>query len=157
MRIRPVRSGDRTRIHEMVESIENFNTADKTIAMELVDDVVQKFEKSDYVVHVLEDDNEIIRAYVCFGKTPLTESTFDFYWMVIDPQQQRRGYGLMLFQYVEEQVRERGGKLLMCETSSLEGYDRVVRLYEKLGYEYVARIQDFYRSGDDKLIYKKLL
>ena len=157
MRIRPVRSGDRSRINGMVELIENFNAADKMIAMELVDDVLQKFDKSDYIVHVLEDDNEFIQAYVCFGKTPLTESTFDFYWMVIDPQQQRRGYGLMLFQYVENQVRERGGKLLMCETSSLDGYDRVVRLYEKLGYEYVARIQDFYRAGDDKLIYKKLL
>ncbi len=124
--------------------------------MELIDDALQKKMDSDYVVHVLEDVNEI-QAYVCFGKTPLTETTYDFYWMVIDPRHQRRGFGLMLFQYVEDQIRARGGKLLLCETSSLEGYGRVLRLYEKLGYEFVARINDFYREGDDKLIYKKIL
>jgi ribosomal protein S18 acetylase RimI-like enzyme len=157
MKIRPLESRDRNSLENIIHSADNFHPKDILIAEELIDDVLAKGNSSDYIVHVCEDGNGIIQGYVCFGQNPLTDSTFDFYWMVIDRQFQGRGIGLMLFQHVEIQVKERGGKLLMCETSSLEGYDRVVRLYEKLGYQFVARIPDFYREGDDRLIYMKQL
>jgi ribosomal protein S18 acetylase RimI-like enzyme len=157
MRIRPLETKDRQRIEEIVTAVGNFNQPDIEIAMELIDDAISKKADSDYIVYVLEDDARIVQAYVCFGKTPLTDHTYDFYWMAIDPQHQRRGLGLQLFQFVEGQVRERGGKLLMCETSSQESYERVVRLYQRLGYQPVARIKNFYRDGDDKLIYMKEL
>jgi ribosomal protein S18 acetylase RimI-like enzyme len=157
MQIRGLKTEDRDRLVEIIGSTANFNAADIAIAIELIDDAISKQSASDYIVEVLEDDSGTVQAYVCFGKTPLTESTFDFYWMVIDSQYQRRGMGYLLFQHVEERVRTMGGKLLMCETSSLDGYERVVRLYEKLGYSFVARIKNFYRDGDDKLIYMKEL
>ena len=157
MKIRPLRPEDRSRVEAIIRSADNFHPADIRIAIELIDDAINKNEASDYIVHVLEDAEGCVQAYVCFGQNPLTDHTFDFYWMVIDHELQGRGMGLMLFQYVETQVRERGGKLLMCETSSLETYDRVVRMYEKLGYQSVARIKNFYREGDDKLIYVKEL
>lgn len=157
MRIRPLQSNDHDRLEQIVRSTANFNAADINIAMELIDDAIAKNAASDYIVEVMEDNEGIVQAYICFGKTPLTEHTFDFYWMVIDSQHQRQGLGYLLFQHVEEQVRNRGGKLLMCETSSTDGYERVLRLYEKLGYQHVARIKNFYREGDDKLIYVKYL
>jgi ribosomal protein S18 acetylase RimI-like enzyme len=157
MTIRPLQAKDRQRIQEIVHSVGNFNEADIQIAMELIDDVIAKEDKSDYIIYVLEDDEQIVRAYVCYGQTPLTDHTYDFYWMAIDPNHQRKGLGLRLFQFVEEQVRDRGGKLLMCETSSQETYARVIKLYERLGYQPVARIKNFYREGDDKLIYMKEL
>ena len=157
MKIRPLQPEDRSRVEAIIRSADNFHPADIRIAIELIDDAISKNEASDYIVHVLEDAEGRVQAYVCFGQNPLTDHTFDFYWMVIDRELQGRGMGLMLFQYVETQVRERGGKLLMCETSSLETYDRVVRMYEKLGYQSVGRIKNFYREGDDKLIYVKEL
>ena len=157
MKIRPVRQEDRPRIEAIILSADNFHPADIRIALELIEDALIKKEESDYIVHVLEDEEGRVQAYVCFGLNPLTDHTFDFYWMVIDREMRGRGLGRMLFQYVETQVRERGGKLLMCETSSLETYGRVVRMYEKLGYQPVARIKNFYRDGDDKLIYMKEL
>ena len=157
MLIRGLLPTDRKRLVEIIETTANFNDADVAIAIELIDDAIQKQGASDYIVEVLEDDDHTVQAYVCFGKTPLTQNTFDFYWMVIDSRRQRRGLGFLLFQHVEKRVRELGGKLLMCETSSLDGYERVVRLYEKLEYTFVARIKSFYRDGDDKLIYMKEL
>ena len=157
MLIRGLKPEDRERLVQIIRSTANFNAADVAIAIELIDDAIAKQAASDYIVEILEDDSGRVQAYVCFGKTPLTESTFDFYWMVIDSQYQRRGMGFLLFQHVEERVRTLGGKLLMCETSSLDGYERVIRLYEKLGYSFVARIKNFYRDGDDKLIYMKEL
>lgn len=157
MTIRPLQAKDRQRIQQIVNTVGNFNEADIKIAMELIDDVISKEGKSDYIVYVLEDDEQIVQAYVCYGQTPLTDHTYDFYWMAIDPEHQRHGLGLRLFQFVEEQVRDHGGKLLMCETSSQKSYERVIKLYERLGYQPVARIKNFYRHGDDKLIYMKEL
>jgi len=157
MLIRPFKPADRARLQEIVYSAENFNQADRDVAMELIDDVIAKQQASDYIIDVLEDEQGIAQGYVCYGHTPLTEHTFDFYWMVIDCNHQRQGLGYLFFHHVENQVRARGGRLLMCETSSLEGYERVLRLYEKLGYQRVAWIKNFYREGDDKLIYMKEL
>lgn len=155
MEPRAFRAEDRTALEKIIRSVSNFNRLDVAVALELVDDVCTKAEKSDYIIYVLEDDSKTVRAYVCFGKTPLTESTFDFYWMAIDPTFQGKGIGFQLFQFVERQVKQRGGRRLMCETSSLDDYHRVIRMYEKLGYRFVARIADFYKDGDDKLIYVK--
>jgi ribosomal protein S18 acetylase RimI-like enzyme len=157
MLIRPFCPSDRNRLQQIVNSTDNFNQADRDVAMELIEDVILRGQASDYIIDVLEDEEGVVQAYVCFGHTPLTANTFDFYWMVIDPEHQRRGFGYLLFQHVENEVRAKGGRLLMCETSSLEGYERVLRLYEKLGYQFVARIRNFYREGDDKLIYMKEL
>jgi ribosomal protein S18 acetylase RimI-like enzyme len=157
MKIRPLEPRDRMSIGRIIHSADNFHSKDIRIAEELIDDALGKGESSDYIVHVLEDESGILQGYVCFGQNPLTDHTFDFYWMVIDRALQGRGIGSMLFRHVETEAAERGGKLLMCETSSLEGYGRVVHMYEKLGYRFVARIPNFYRQGDDKLIYMKEL
>jgi len=50
-----------------------------------------------------------------------------------------------------------GGRMILIETSSQETYGATVRFYEKAGYELVARIKNFYRVGDDKLVFSKEL
>ena len=154
MIIRPLQPQDRERICEIVRAVGNFNPVEIDIAIELVDDSLQKGSASDYIVHVLEQDGGLC-GYVCFGKTPLTDSTFDFYWMAVDPPHQGQGLGRALIRFVEEEVQRLGGSLLVLETSSLQNYQRTVRIYEKSGYTLIARIPNFYRRGDDKLIYTK--
>lgn len=154
MIIRPLQEQDRDRICEIVRAVGNFNPVEIDIAIELVDDSLQKGAASDYIVYVLEQGGGVC-GYVCFGKTPLTDSTFDFYWMAVDPPHQRKGLGRALIRFVEEEVQRRGGTLLVLETSSLQNYHRTVRIYEESGYKLAARIPNFYRRGDDKLIYTK--
>jgi len=52
-------------------------------------------------------------------------------------------------------VVKRGGRMLLIETSSQESYVPTVRFYERTGYQLAARIRNFYRIGDDKLIFSK--
>lgn len=155
MHVRALASGDRDRIESMLNAVGNFNAIEIKIALELVDATISNPQCSDYLVFVLEDDQEIVQGYVCFGPTPLTDYTYDFYWMAVDPKCQGRGYGRQLIGFVEEEVRARGGKILVLETSSMDSYQRTVRIYRQRGYEQVAQIKDFYRSGDDKLIFIK--
>jgi ribosomal protein S18 acetylase RimI-like enzyme len=106
---------------------------------------------------VLEEDGEkpSVHGYACYGPTPLTQGVYDLYWIVVDPSAQKKGYGRRLLEYVERDVVVRGGRMLLIETSSQESYGGTVRFYHRAGYELVARIKNFYRIGDDKLIFSK--
>ena len=44
---------------------------------------------------------------------------------------------------------------MLIETSSQESYGGTIHFYERSGYELAARIRNFYRVGDDKLIFQK--
>jgi ribosomal protein S18 acetylase RimI-like enzyme len=156
MNIRTVQDSDTKQIQEIVEQVGNFNPVEVKVALELVEDALRN-AKSDYRVCVLEDDAALVRGYACYGPTPLTESTFDFYWLAVHPDAQGKGYGRDLIQYVEKQVKAEGGKLVVLETSSTESYGRTMRVYTKSGYEMVAQIRNFYRQGDDKIVFVKYL
>ncbi|MGD0917530.1 MAG: GNAT family N-acetyltransferase [Thermodesulfobacteriota bacterium] len=158
-RIRPIGPRDRSRIEEIVVSSGKFNPEEIATAMELVDEVLEKGEKSGYIAVVLEVGKEhaAVQGYACYGPTPLTHGVYDLYWIATDPAVQGKGFGRGLIEYVEQDVVKRGGRMLLIETSSQEAYGPTIRFYNKAGYELVARIKNFYRIGDDKLVFSKEL
>jgi hypothetical protein len=60
-------------------------------------------------------------------------------------------------QYVEQDVLSRGGRMILIETSSQETYSATIRFYERSGYLLAARIRNFYKIDDDKLVFQKEL
>jgi ribosomal protein S18 acetylase RimI-like enzyme len=64
-----------------------------------------------------------------------------------------KGYGRAILSFVEEEVRRRGGYLLVIETSSQESYGSTRQFYDKVGCTLAAKLPDYYAKGDDKLIY----
>lgn len=155
-RTRPLEQRDRPAIANLVQRVGNFSSDEIEIALELVDEWLADGEASDYLCWVIEDD-EGVRGYACIGPTPLTDGTFDLYWIAVDPSAQGRGYGQALTRLAEEEARARGGRLLLIETASQETYTATIRFYERAGYELVSRIPDFYKVGDDKLTFAKCL
>ena len=153
--IRPLRPGDRGRIRALVRAAGNFNDAEIATALELVDEALAKGDTSGYLFLVLEEAGEppAVQGYACYGPVPLTVGVYDLYWIVVDPASQKKGYGRQLLAAVESHVRQLGGRKILIETSSQESYAGTIRFYESSGYELVARIRDFYRIGDDKLIF----
>jgi len=159
MRIRPMTAGDRARIHEIVVAAGNFNDQEIATAMELVGEALDKGEQSGYIVIVAEmpDDPVTVEGYACYGPTPLTEGVFDLYWIAVHPEVQGHGIGRRLVEYVEDDIRSRGGRMLLVETSSRDEYEPTIAFYKRTNYGLSARIKDFYRVGDDKLIFSKEL
>jgi hypothetical protein len=47
--------------------------------------------------------------------------------------------------------------MLLVETSRLPDFDHTRKFYIKCGYEEEARIRDFYATGDDKVVFHKVL
>jgi ribosomal protein S18 acetylase RimI-like enzyme len=154
--IRSVSAGDIPRIHAILVSTGVFTPAEIECADELVAEAVHEPHKGDYLVHVIEDDAGV-QGYVCFGATPLTEGTYDLYWIAVDPSQHGRGHGQKLVAFVEAWLQEHGGRLLLIETSSKDDYGPTQAFYLRCGYTELARVPAFYRPGDDKIVYGKYL
>jgi len=157
--IRSIIPGDRSRIQEIVTAAGNFSDQEIATAMELVDEALKKGEESGYIVVVAETPERAgeIDGYACYGPTPLTEGVFDLYWIAVCPKAQGRGIGRLLVEYVEKDIGSRGGRMLLIETSSRDEYAPTIAFYQRTNYELAARIKNFYRVGDDKLIFSKEL
>ena len=154
--IRPLTAADRDGVCRILESAGNFTAAEVATALELVDEWIELGEESGYLTYVLEStDDAGVLGYVCFGPTPLTESTYDLYWIAVDKSKHRGGVGRRLLKFTEEEVARRGGKLLLVETSSQETYGGTIQFYERTGYALVGKIKDYYKPADDKLIFAK--
>ncbi len=158
-RIRPIKPPDRSRIEEIVVSSGKFNPEEIATALELFDEALEKGERSGYIIRVLDvgKEHRSVQGYVCYGPTPLTQGVYDLYWIVIDPAAQGKGFGRCLIEYVEGDIVKRRGRMVLIETSSQESYGATIRFYKKAGYKLVARIKNFYRIGDDKLVFSKEL
>jgi ribosomal protein S18 acetylase RimI-like enzyme len=108
-----------------------------------------------YVFLVYRDDDGRAAGYACFGPHPLTQGTYDLYWIAVDPIAQGRGIGHALLMQAESEVQARSGRLLLIETSDTPVYASARRLYETSGYRCEATVHDFYASGDSLLIFAK--
>ena len=155
--VRPLVAADRAAVLDIVRRVGNFTADEVDVAMELVDEWLADSEESGYLTRVLADSDSArpVRGYVCFGPAPMTEGTFDLYWIAVDPDDQGRGFGARLLTAAEDEVRSRGGRLLLIETASQDAYAATIRFYERAGYEIASRIADYYRPGDDKLVFAK--
>lgn len=87
----------------------------------------------------------------------MTEGTWNLYLIAIHPNWQRQGRGALLLGYVERMLAENGERVLLVETSGLEEFEYVRAFYRKNGYEEEARIREFYKAGEDKIIFRKVL
>jgi ribosomal protein S18 acetylase RimI-like enzyme len=96
-------------------------------------------------------------GYYCVGPTPATAATFDLYWIAVDPAMQGKRIGKGLEEHAVEAVRARGGRLIIAETSSQPKYAATREFYLRRGYAEVARIKEYYRPGDDLVVYGKYL
>ncbi len=98
-----------------------------------------------------------VAGYVCFGPTPMTEGTWDLYWIATHPSLRGHGVATALVEAMERQLREAGARLVRVETSHQDDYGAAHRFYVRHQYPEVARLVDFYKPGDDLVIMMKRL
>jgi ribosomal protein S18 acetylase RimI-like enzyme len=155
--IRAMEARDKTTVLGLVRATGFFTDAEVGVAEELIDVYLGQPDQRDYRVEVIENEARDVVGYMTWGPTPLTEGTYDIYWMAVAPSEQGRGRGKALVRWAENEVRRGDGRLVLIETSSQPKYESTRRFYIDLGYLEVARIPDFYRVGDDRVIYAKSL
>ena len=146
----------REQIEQMLRATESLNDEEVAVALELVDLTLEQPSQSDYRFLLAFGSNGLA-GYLCYGQTPMTEGTYDLYWLVTHPDQRRRGVARALVVALEERLRSEGARLIRVETSSQEGYGAARRFYRACAYEESAVLREFYRPGDDLIIFTKRL
>jgi ribosomal protein S18 acetylase RimI-like enzyme len=154
--IRPLGRDDRGPLRDLVVATGVFTEEEVGVALELIDAVLGDPAQKDYIIRVCEEEGKVA-GYYCVGPTPATEGTFDLYWIAVDPRLHGRGIGRMLEDHACDLVRGKSGRLVIAETSSLPRYERTRDFYRRRGYSELARIRDYYRPGDDLVVYGKYL
>jgi ribosomal protein S18 acetylase RimI-like enzyme len=153
MDIRPLEGKDRESLASLIRRIETFSPEEVEVAIELVDLALQPNNR-DYKILVADRDGQLV-GYVCYGPTPMTEGTFDLYWIASDPTVRGQGVGASLIAGMEGDMRRLGARLIRVETSATEAYGPTRGFYASMKYMEEARIRDFYKVGDDLIILTK--
>ena len=155
--MRELTRSDRSSIVKILSNIESFHADDRAVALELIDIILNDPNQKDYAALVAEDEAGQVTGYICFGPTPLTEGTYDIYWIGVDPTFAGKGVGSQLLASTEDRLRQQNGRMIIIETSSSPEYDLTRRFYEKNGYILAERIKDFFKEGEDRVTFIKRL
>jgi ribosomal protein S18 acetylase RimI-like enzyme len=154
-RSRP-RSADVIALRRLVAATGVFYRQERAIALELLTLRLAAGAKSGYSFFFAEQRGELL-GYCAWGSVPLTERSYDLYWIAVAPTAQGQGLGQALLRLAERAVARKGGGNLYIETSSQRVYDRTRRFYRDAGYRQVARLRDFYAPADHKIMFCKVI
>jgi ribosomal protein S18 acetylase RimI-like enzyme len=150
--VRAFAAADRAAVEDALIDCGAFTAEEVGVALEMVDAGLG----GDYALLAVEVSG-LVRGYACAGRAHLTASSWYLYWICVHRRAQGAGVGRTLQAHVEDMVREWGGERLILETSGRPDYARARRFYRAAGFVEVGRIPDFYRAGDDCVVYCKVL
>ena len=107
-------------------------------------------------VWVTDDDGGPV-GVAYYAPERLTDGTWNLYMIAVRPDRQGQGRGAALVRHVEESLAVRGARILVVDTSGLPEFERTRAFYRKCGYDEEARIREFWKAGDDKVVFRKAL
>lgn len=151
-----LRPGDLEIVRRLIRATGFFSEEEEAISLELVEERLLDGEASGYEFLFAERDREVL-GYSCYGRIPLTQSSFDLYWIVVDPNAQGTGVGRRLIRATEAAAMAAGATALYAETSSRPQYAPTRAFYIGCGYAIAAELPDFYARGDGKVVFVKQL
>jgi D-alanine-D-alanine ligase len=143
-------------VRQIVAATGLFRVGEIDVAVELVHARLEKGPASGYEFVFAEQNREVV-GYLCFGKNTLTLSSFDVYWIAVQPSKQGQGLGQLLLEEAERQIAAAGGARIYIETSHRSDYQATRGFYERCGYTLAAVLDDFYAPGDSKATYVKVI
>lgn len=152
-----VRESDAVAVRRLVADTGFFSADEVDLAVELVDEALQKGSASGYEFVFLDKSDNSLQGYVCYGPIPATKSGFDLYWIAVSPSLQGAGLGARLVAETERQALQQGATRMFVDTSGRPQYHPTRQFYERCGYNTAAELEDFYAPGDSKVIYAKKL
>jgi ribosomal protein S18 acetylase RimI-like enzyme len=156
MTIRRLEQDDREPIRNILVATGVFTEGEISIALELIDIGLTHSGQREYEIFTAVENARKVLGYICFGPTPATDGTFDLYWIAVDPASQGTGVGAALIAFMEKHLAGKG-RFVVAETSSTPRYDGTRSFYLHRGFAELARIREYYRPGDDLVIFGKYL
>jgi len=148
--------GDSERIRYLTQATGVFTEAEIQVAEELAQERLSRGSSSGYHFVMVERDSRLI-GYTCYGPIACTLSSYDIYWIAVQPELQGGGLGRRLIEDTERLIREGGGTRIYVETSQHPQYSGTRAFYKSMCYRLEVLVPDFYAPGDGKVIFCKVL
>jgi ribosomal protein S18 acetylase RimI-like enzyme len=145
---------DLENIRNIVTDTQFFSQCEIDMAVELA---AVTFKNPDEYYFLFAELNEETVAFCNYSLIPCTIGSFSLYWIAVRKKAQGMGIGKQLIEAVENNIKSKGGKQLFISTSSLESYSGTRMFYEKVGFSVAAVLPNFYKEGDDEVIFRKTL
>jgi ribosomal protein S18 acetylase RimI-like enzyme len=151
MPIRPANAADVPAMKRVIAATELFPE-------DMLDDMMASFlnENSLEELWFVATASNAVGLGYC-AQERMTEGTWNVLLIAVDPEHQNKGFGKELMAYAEQTTRERGARILLVETSGLSEFERTRNFYRSRSYEEEARLRDYYKHGEDKIIFRKAL
>jgi ribosomal protein S18 acetylase RimI-like enzyme len=134
-----------------------FTDEEIAVALDVIEEAQRHPDRDDYTIFCAQNDSEVVVGYICFGPIPMTDRSYDLYWICVDRGMKKSGIGTSLILEMESYLRKKGARHIYIDTSSTAPYDDARAFYDRRGYRAAAALPDFYMDGDDKIIYLKKL
>ncbi len=150
-----VRESDHEAVAEILRSSGSFREQEVLVGLELLDETLNPRPDTDYLWVLAETEASTLAGFACYGNVPMTEGTFDLYWIAVGSEFRGRGVASRIEAVVVERLQAARARWLIAETSSTPSYHAARRFYERAGYSLLESIADYYREGDDRLTYGK--
>ena len=151
-RIRPIVLRDLDFLKSIIDSTDLFPS-------ELLDGMTGDFfnnpSTEDIWLTLVLNEKPVAVAYCAPER--LTSGTFNLYLIAVLKQHQGNGLGAALLEFIERHLGSMGHRILLVETSGLPEFELTRRFYDQCGYHREARIRDFYKEGEDKIVFWKKL
>lgn len=155
--IRSMQKSDKTLLIKILRSTNMFTYEEINTASELMDLYLDYKKKSGYSFVVVESEDFSVVGFMSFGAAPLTKGVYHLYWMAVSPHVQHLGYGKEMVLWLIKRLKVFSARMLLVETSSLPKYLQARKFYRSLGFRMVSRLPDYYREGDDLIVFGKSL
>lgn len=150
--LRLLQEDDVPLLYDLLKRCAVFRDDELAVGLEVLTEAARQGPDGDYHVTVAEHAGRPI-GWACRGLVPLTDATYDLYWIAVDPDYRSLGLGQKLVRHIQQQLHSIGGRWLLAETSAAPEYDKTRQFYLRSGFELLSSIPDFYRGGDGRLIF----
>jgi ribosomal protein S18 acetylase RimI-like enzyme len=155
--IRPTTPDDTPALLELTAGTGFFKPSEVQALNEVLNDYHAANREAGHLCYTWAAEGEPILGYVYYAPAAMTDRTWYLYWIAVRKTGQGSGVGTKLLTFAETDMRTRGGRVLFIETSSVPMYEPTRKFYLKHGYEINGQLRDYYREGDDMVVFRKHL
>ncbi len=150
--IRKVEKEDIPVLKQVLDSSELFPSY---LLDDMINDYLNNEQSTDIWFTTIQDEKPVSIGYCAPER--LTEGTYNLYAIAVHKNQQGKGIGKMMMEYIENELRKNGNRILIVETSGKPEFELTREFYKKCNYTKQAVIPEFYEEDDDKIIFWKKL
>jgi ribosomal protein S18 acetylase RimI-like enzyme len=151
-KIRDVTPSDTEGLKVVVDSSELFPSE---YLDEMISDYFNNPDTQDIWFTYIDNNKQVAIGYCVPEK--LTEGTYNLLAIGVLKESQGKGIASEMMKHIEQLLKQKGGRILIVETSSDDAQIAARNFYKKIGYTQEAVIRDFWKEGEDKIVFWKKL